>query len=346
MGRVKPARRAGFTLIELLVVIAIIGVLIALLLPAVQKVREAANRTKCANNLKQLGLAFHNYHDTNNRLPVAAYMTWYGDYTPPPGYSSDVPGVGGDWSWLALMLPFYEQQNLYNGLNVAKDPLGNHNGQQGAKDDLIATNLNLLLCPSDPDSGNVPRNDNADTYGDVIGVTSYFASLGQNWGGGQISDGSCVPGQSCQWGTIPPWIYASTAGDCNGLWTGDGAFFGYQTYCYGDTRKGYPFAAFTDGLSNTFLIGEALIGRCRWNEWVYGNGTIRTCAIPPNAKLLDGTYANEWDWPNNFGYSSAHPGLVQFLYVDGSVHSIHDGIDMQVYRAMATRAGGESLVAE
>src|SRR3984893_3987404 len=109
---------AGFTLIELLVVISVIAILIALLLPAVQKVREAANRAKCANNLKQLGLAFHNYHDTHNRLPVAAYMTWTGDGPPPPGSVSAVPGVGGEWSWQAMLLPYYEQQNMYDALNV------------------------------------------------------------------------------------------------------------------------------------------------------------------------------------------------------------------------------------
>jgi prepilin-type N-terminal cleavage/methylation domain-containing protein len=344
MVRVKPAGRAGFTLIELLVVIAIIGVLIALLLPAVQKVREAANRSKCANNLKQLGLAFHNYHDTHNRLPVASYMTWTGDGANTWSVSA-VPGVGGDWGWEALVLPYYEQQNLYNGLNVAKDPLRNHNGQGNATDDLLATTLNLLLCPSDPDTGTSPRSDGAN-IGSPAGITNYFASLGQNWGGGQVSDGSCVPGQSCQWGTIPPWIAASSTGDCSGLWNGDGVFFGYQQYGFGDTRKGYPFAAITDGLSNTFMVGEALIARGRWDEWADGNGNIRTCAIPPNAKMPNGAYPDQWDWPNNFGYSSAHPSLVQILYVDGSVHPIHEGIDLAVYRAMSTRAGGENLQAE
>jgi prepilin-type N-terminal cleavage/methylation domain-containing protein/prepilin-type processing-associated H-X9-DG protein len=352
MSPPKAARRAGFTLIELLVVIAIIAILIGLLLPAVQKVREAANRMKCSNNLKQVGLALHNYHDTYGRLPVAAYMTWAGDYTPPAGTSSDVPGVNGDWSWLAMLLPFYEQDNLFKGLNVPQDPLANHNGNTSqspfppAKDDLISTPLKLLLCPSDPDSANGQRNDNADTYGELVGITNYFASLGQNWGGGVTSDSSCVPGQSCQWGAIPPYIAASTTGDCNGLWNGDGPFFGYQMYCYGDTRKGNPFAAITDGLSNTFLIGEALIARARWNEWVYGNGTIRTCAIPPNAKMPSGTYADQWDWPNNFGFNSAHTGGVQFLYCDGSVHFINDSIQLTVYRAMATRAGGETLTAD
>src|SRR5262245_1589988 len=106
---VRLLRRSGFTLIELLVVIAIIGVLFSLLWPAVQKVREAANRTSCVNNLKQIGLALHNYHDTFKRFPPSLDEALY-----PPGNGSPRAGWTPYWSWLAYIMPFIEQDNLWN----------------------------------------------------------------------------------------------------------------------------------------------------------------------------------------------------------------------------------------
>src|SRR5215831_13753064 len=104
----------GFTLIELLVVIAIIAVLIGLLLPAVQKVREAANRMRCSNNLKQIGLAIHNYHDTEGKIPINRY----GDYSAPSAFGGPY-FTSSSWSFLAVLLPFMEQNNLYQGGNIA-----------------------------------------------------------------------------------------------------------------------------------------------------------------------------------------------------------------------------------
>src|SRR5207248_2892785 len=142
MNTRKPHRYA-FTLIELLVVIAIIGILIGLLLPAVQKVREAASRAKCANNLKQIGLALHNYEGlykvfppayvtANPRLDGSAYGVPYGDE-----YRNGPPG----WAWGTFLLPFLEQENLYRGFNLDEPCWSPVNAA------LVATKLSLFLCP-------------------------------------------------------------------------------------------------------------------------------------------------------------------------------------------------------
>src|SRR5436190_16360728 len=137
--------RSGFTLIELLVVIAIIGVLIALLLPAVQKVREAANRTQCLNNLKQMGLALHNYHDTHKSFPPGIVSTLANpSWKMTPGNcNSEPPELGPGWSFFAFMLPYVEQDNLYKSIRFdlqITDP---------ANADARHTFVKTYLCPSD-----------------------------------------------------------------------------------------------------------------------------------------------------------------------------------------------------
>src|SRR5262249_17076616 len=147
MGLFRPVRRTaapprpGFTLIELLVVIAIIAILIGLLVPAVQQVRESASRTQCANNLKQLALACHSYHDAYKRFPVNSLYTY--DPTAP------------NWSWLAHLLPYVEQRNLYQQANVGGNPASNLNQRLPQ----IAWRVGLFLCPSDPLSESGPRTD-------------------------------------------------------------------------------------------------------------------------------------------------------------------------------------------
>ena len=165
MAHPKWPRHRGFTLVELLVVIAIIAILVALLLPAVQKVREAAARTQCQNNLKQIGLACHGYHDTKRSLP-AGYraMSAYSD-----GATDTMPG----WGWASFLLPHLEQDNLFRSLNLAL-PIEHPANAAGAQQVLP-----LFLCPSDPTPASAFAVPNA--FGSTMvwaGPSSYAACCG------------------------------------------------------------------------------------------------------------------------------------------------------------------------
>jgi prepilin-type N-terminal cleavage/methylation domain-containing protein/prepilin-type processing-associated H-X9-DG protein len=323
-GRART-RHAGFTLIELLVVIAIIGVLVGLLLPAVQKVREAANRMSCQNNLKQLALAVHNFHDAFNTFPPDSLYT----YDP----------TGPNWSWLAHILPMIEQDNLYKQANIGGNPANNINQSLPQ----IATTVKTFLCPSDPDSWNGPVSypSNFDMLDPTLGpltyaVTCYRANIGANWGGGP-------PGSALWWGTDPQWCNSDPA-NSNPATTYDGCAAGNGPMY--ETLKPLRFASILDGTSNTILIGEALTGKDYQNAWCHMDNAIATCAYPPNAKNpVTGKDYPPDQWWNRYAFTSNHTGGAQFAMVDGSVRFIPDNIDLQVFRALATRAGGEVVSA-
>ncbi|HBI42106.1 MAG TPA: prepilin-type cleavage/methylation domain-containing protein [Planctomycetales bacterium] len=301
-------RRPAFTLIELLVVIGIIAILIGLLLPAVQKVREAAARTSCQNNLKQIALAVHGYHDANGLLPVNYLPGSNGPYG--PAYPS--------WSWLARVLPYTEQGNLYRQANIPNATLA----QSSAA---VATQVKLFLCPSDPGSANGPRTDAADlgvfyTPAIAAGQTNYKGVGGANWGWGE-----------------PLWHNPGTNGSWDGLDHGDGLFYRM------DWTQPKSFLAVTDGLSNTFMAGEDVPSQNHWCSWPYSNNATGTCAIPPNARNADGTPVDWWSWESASGFRSRHPGGLHFAYADGSVHFVSNSIDLGLYRALATIQGGEAV---
>lgn len=319
--------RKGFTLVELLVVIAIIGVLVALLLPAVQAAREAARRSQCSNNLKQLGLALHNFHDTFNKLPVGMY-----------------DDDNKNFCWRTWILPYVEQGPLYDnmvaqGLYVPPNMGGSTN--TGGNIDTISghevnqiTNLSNLCktkvavytCPSDI----LPAFDN-----DGYGKANYCGNQGFRAGATGDYDG-CAKAASN--GSIQSGVLTMTNNNAD-------------NFCYN-------LAALTDGTSNTIMAGEvtesanvsaANTGDGRFPIWAAGNNN-GGCNGPANSgavlRYVDTMYYI--NMPKNLAESNAafgskHPNGAQFVLGDASVRFIPQTIDTLVYRAAGTRNGGESL---
>jgi prepilin-type N-terminal cleavage/methylation domain-containing protein/prepilin-type processing-associated H-X9-DG protein len=303
-------RRSGFTLIELLVVIAIIAVLVGMLLPAVQKVREAANRAKCSNNLRQLAIACQDFANANTTLPY--------DCSPEAG-NSPTWGMGGtNWSWIAHALPYLEQDNLYKQIAASGGSSTIDRVTLYTARAFIGTKILTLLCPSDPFGAQSNYyTDRADLGGYTVGLTNYQGVSGRNWAWGN-------------WGGIPSTI----DGSYNGLADGDGVFF------RGDGNKKRTIASIQDGTSNTFMVGEGIPAYNRWDSWPYSNNAVGTCAIPPNYNQGVGGNGN---WPDVYSFRSGHGQGLQFAYADGSVHYVQQNINLVTYRAMCTIAGGEVL---
>jgi len=316
----KKRSERGFTLIELLVVIAIIAVLIALLLPAIQKVRDAAGRIACQNNLKQLAIACQSFQDANGTLPYDCS---------PEGGNSSTWGMGGtNWSWIAHVLPYIEQGGLYQSiasLGATGNTIDNVTLQTAytANSQNLSVTIKTLLCPSDSPLDAL-KTTRADLGSNSIGLTNYKGVSGANWAWtfSVAGTGSCT-----------------TPGDTNGLADGDGLFF------RGDGNKKKKITDIKDGSSNTFMVGEDLPQFNQWCSWPYSNNAVGTCAVPPNYQMPPAMAASPGNWPTTYSFRSKHSGGLQFAYADGSVHFVSDSIDLPTYRAMATILGGETLVA-
>ncbi len=301
------ARAAGFTLVELLVVIAIIGVLVALLLPAVQAAREAARRMSCSNNLKQLGIAVHNYHDTTQNFPISI-----GPWPEGSSYTAERNGKG----WIVSILPQMEQMPLFEALSIGF--VGDFNSGGGIMRaecrNAMKTQVPALYCPSDPDSKK-NRTDRTQWSGIEVALTSYKGVLGNNRMGGSSS------------------IHQGPA-DCHNTINCSGMFY----------RNNYQdrltFAAVTDGTSNTLMIGEDVPSENTHSVAYYANGDYCSTHGPINyfPKPTNPTF-----WPNVMTFRSRHPGIAQFALADGSVRNISQTIDINLYQALATKAGAEAV---
>ena len=313
----QQSERQGFTLVELLVVIAIIGILIALLLPAVQAAREAARRSQCNNNLKQLGLGLHNYESSAKCFPPGSLGKTF------TASASDVPQLNC-FGPLARILPYIEQQTLYNQINF-KESYANPVNRP-----LAANVIAGYICPSY--SGKTLGN--AYQYRGFSGnfsaaVTCYLGVMGFTTSGTRSS--------ALNSAYTPQPTTAQT-----------GIF-----YVDSKTR----FADITDGTSNTFMYGEfrptimESVGwtpfdyDSRWSPWVMGilldgSGATKGMFYGPNQVFAKGSsYGSDWTL---LPFSSQHPGGCMMLNADGSTMFASDTIDINIWRARASMGGGET----
>jgi prepilin-type N-terminal cleavage/methylation domain-containing protein/prepilin-type processing-associated H-X9-DG protein len=311
-------RRSAFTLIELLVVIAIIAILIGLLLPAVQKVRDAAARSSCTNNLKQLALACHSYHDSNGTLPANG-----------PGDTYNMNGP--NWSWLAHMLPYIEQSNLYTNLGIPTANLGNQ--------PLLASAVKTFLCPADVTINGAPRMNPADignNKGQGVGNTNYKGVCGENWEWGNSA-----------WNPVKCTTCPSPNNGAQGLDQGNGIFYRTDGIPVPSGHPPLTLTAITDGTSSTFMIGEDIPAMNDWAAWPYSNASVGTCAIPLNNATVAGQpgFGNSGDWPDIYSFRSNHLsyGGANFALADGHVTFVMNNINLALYRALATYNGGEPV---
>jgi prepilin-type N-terminal cleavage/methylation domain-containing protein/prepilin-type processing-associated H-X9-DG protein len=359
----RTYQRRGFTLIELLVVIAIIAVLIALLLPAVQAAREAARRAQCTNNLKQLGLAIHNYESANGALPPTSILI--------PPYTGGKWVFQSSWSVSARVAPFMELGPLYNSINFT----GTYSDPPNTT--VAVAQVNILYCPSDPGS----HLDDS-TLGNTLAstapnsTTSYGYLVG-DWYVWSINGSSIGPVNRSAFGpNVSRTLAGFTDGLSNSLLASEG-FIGHiqarncQTYPNGpsDPTTGTwsptsvptpqnslaALASVVQGCTGSGKFNVPL-GHTRWaNGGVYYSGI--TTAVPPNPNVTIPGYTKPFDYvsvdENNGGptyaslsASSYHPGGVNTLFGDGSVKFVKNSINATTWRALGTIAGGEVLSAD
>jgi len=311
----------GFTLVELLVVIAIIGILVGLLLPAIQAAREAARRSQCGNNLRQMGVALHNYHDALGTFPPGNYAKTAGTCPGRQRPGVDIPSENRA-NWMILILPFLEQRELHESYDF-REPNESPRNQR-----VRETAVPTYLCPSDSNAGRLLVPGMGPAAADALNIPymtgSYRGMSGR-------SDG----------------LMFLDSGDLTSFprnWRGPLHVVGILGFSAESMRT------IIDGTAHTLMVGEAVT---RTNPeygtfWAYSHSFYSLSAATPQERVLWGDYeacakrgGQGFSSPCRRGWGSPHRGGIQFLACDGSVHFIATTIDPELFAQLATIAGRE-----
>lgn len=314
--------RSGFTLIELLVVIAIIAILIALLLPAVQQAREAARRSTCKNQLKQIGLALHNYHETHRIFPQGGFGQSIGSGTS----ASTLNNVS--MSFLVMILPFVDQAPMYESFNLNRGYSFSGNRQ-------VCLNVPpVYLCPS---SNKTHSNHTSEVVGSApMYASHYVGNMGPVGTNATTSAPYQLECENPSAGTSVP--NCRSGNDVSNMGV------------LGGPRSNIRLRDIIDGSSNTIMVGE-MSGHKYLSEAIAPRGWNRgchndSCGSSKNVKFginVHGFVSGEF---NNMSFGSNHVGGCHVLMADGSVHFVSENVDMNVYLATASREGGETNTIE
>ena len=319
-------RHAAFTLIELLVVIMIIGVLVALLLPAVQAAREAARRMSCANNLKQIGLSLHGYHAAHGSFPAGNINRGAGLC---PGAAEPVSSFSTQsGNWLIAILPYVEQNELYNRYD------NRYSNESEENKSVRETTVATYACPSDSAIGTlaVPASGPASKVEAKYAPGSYRAVTGWSGDGIDFLDSEMMFDYKPEWRGPIHAVYTSFA-------------WGYGVESFSDI---------TDGTSSTLMVGESTTSSnlARRTFWAYSFAYYSQSGVTSQQRTLWGDYDRcvqsdgvGAEIPCKRQWGSFHSGGMNFMFCDGTVHFIQTDIDLDLLAGMATIAGEETLAA-